>query len=163
MEAMSLLLGFRCRRLADQCSHLALTMTQCQMDAYVIGLRSIAKRELSIGHGELGHIIDATADQIDRLADDNERLRAALLAAKIPHHVCVEDGWYSCPKSGECLDDMSDPTKCYCRADAHNAKIDAAIGAEQIAPVWSMERCRAVDRSNIPATCDWPRCCGERL
>ena len=34
------------------------------------------------------------------------------------------------------------------------------LGTEQIAPAWSMERCRAVDRSNIPATCDWPRCCG---
>jgi hypothetical protein len=27
---------------------------------------------------------------------------------------------------------------------------------------WSQERCRAVDRSNIPATCDWPRCGGAR-
>ncbi len=58
------------------------------------------------------------------------RLRAALEAAKIPHHVCVQDGWYSCPKSGECLDDMMDPNKCYCGADAHNAKIDEALSHE---------------------------------
>lgn len=53
-------------------------MTQCQMGAFVVSLRSIAKRELSIGHGELSHIIDAAADQIGRLAAENERLRAAL-------------------------------------------------------------------------------------
>lgn len=29
-------------------------------------------------------------------------------------------------------------------------------------PIWSAERCRAVNRSNIPATCDWPRCCASR-
>ena len=40
---------------------------------------------------------------------------------------------------------------------------DALGGNEQMAPEWSMERCRAVDRSNIPATCDWPRCCGEQI
>lgn len=31
------------------------------------------------------------------------------------------------------------------------------------APIWSAERCLAVDRSNIPATCDWPRCCGGEI
>ena len=59
------------------------------------------------------------------------RMRAALEAAKLPHYVCEDDCWYSCPKSGECCDDTADQTKCNCGADAHNAKIDAAIGAGQ--------------------------------
>ncbi len=55
-------------------------------------------------------------------------LRNALIAVKIPHHVC-EDCWYSCPKSGACCDDTADPTECTCGADAHNAKIDEALNA----------------------------------
>ena len=53
-------------------------------------------------------------------------LRDALIAAKISHYVC-EDCFYSCPKSGQCCDDDADPEKCYCGADAHNAKIDEAL------------------------------------
>ena len=56
------------------------------------------------------------------------RLRAALEAAKIPHYVC-EDCFYSCPKSGECCNEEADG-KCWCGADAHNAKIDEALNAQ---------------------------------
>ena len=62
-------------------------------------------------------------------ADYVERLRFALIAAKRAHYVC-DDCFYSCPKSGECCDQDADPEKCYCGADAHNAKIDEALNAQ---------------------------------
>ena len=80
---------------------------------------------------------DLTREQGQRLCDnmksveENERLRAALQAAKLPHYVCDEDCWYSCPKSGQSCRDGRDSTKCDCGADAHNAKIDSALGDEQ--------------------------------
>lgn len=59
-----------------------------------------------------------------------QRLRAALEAAKRTHHVCVEDCWYSCPKSGECCNDTEPEGICNCGADDHNAKIDEALNHE---------------------------------
>jgi hypothetical protein len=54
-----------------------------------------------------------------------QKLRAALLAAKISHHVC-EDCWYSCPLSSEgCCDERE--TECNCGAEKHNAAIDFAL------------------------------------
>lgn len=49
-----------------------------------------------------------------------------LEALKLPHHVC-EDGWYSCPKSGECYNDSVDTSRCNCGADEHNQKVDELI------------------------------------
>lgn len=43
-------------------------------------------------------------------------------------HLVVEDGWYSCPKSGECLNDNAG-TECNCGDDGHNAKIDEIVAA----------------------------------
>lgn len=56
-----------------------------------------------------------------------ELLRAALVAAKVPHLVVDGDCWFSCPKSGECCDDTAPEDKCNCGADEHNARIDAAL------------------------------------
>lgn len=55
---------------------------------------------------------------------ERDKLRAALEASRIPHHIC-DDSWFSCPKS-----DDGEPDKqceCNCGADAHNARIDAAL------------------------------------
>jgi hypothetical protein len=41
-------------------------------------------------------------------------------------HLVVDDCWYSCPKSGECCNDMW-VDRCLCGADAHNARIEAAL------------------------------------
>lgn len=72
------------------------------------------------------HIMSYDEEEAAELMLENSKLRAALLAAKISHLVVDSDGWYSCPASGECLDDTSDG-KCNCGADEHNAKIDAAL------------------------------------
>jgi hypothetical protein len=54
-----------------------------------------------------------------------ERLRAALTAAKVSHHIC-DDCWYSCPKSSEgCCDERE--KDCNCGAEKHNAAIDSAL------------------------------------
>jgi len=77
--------------------------------------------------------------------NENERLRAALEAARIPHHQCDGDPWYSCPKSEEghiCPDDskgLDCTCPCNCGADEHNARIDEAlakyiISADKAAP-----------------------------
>jgi hypothetical protein len=41
-------------------------------------------------------------------------------------HLVVEDCWYSCPKSGECCNDVSGD-QCDCGADQHNARVDSLI------------------------------------
>ena len=48
------------------------------------------------------------------------------------HHVCDEDCWYSCPKSGEnCMDNevgpLNDRGSCDCGADKHNETLDGII------------------------------------
>ena len=42
---------------------------------------------------------------------------------KREHYEC-EDRWYSCPKSGNCANDMIQGEECDCGADTDNAKID---------------------------------------
>lgn len=50
-----------------------------------------------------------------------------ILSLKIPHAYC-EDSWYSCPLAEDgCSDETVDKTKCNCRAEGHNAKIDAIV------------------------------------
>lgn len=43
------------------------------------------------------------------------------------HYVCDEDGWYSCPASGRCLNDRAG-TRCNCGAEEWNAKVAAVLG-----------------------------------
>lgn len=44
------------------------------------------------------------------------------------HYFC-EDSWYSCPKADDgCANDRAG-TDCNCGADAHNAKVEAALAA----------------------------------
>lgn len=57
-------------------------------------------------------------------------LRSALEAAR-RRHVVVEDCWYSCPKSGDCCNDLRVGDACDCGADEHNAAIDAALKATE--------------------------------
>jgi hypothetical protein len=75
--------------------------------------------------------VDAYANSVDDvryLLGVVDKLRAALLAAKVTHTTC-EDGWYSCPMSEEgCLDERE--TECTCGAEKHNAAIDSALDAE---------------------------------
>lgn len=52
--------------------------------------------------------------------------RKELEALRRPHVVVEGDGWFSCPLSGECLDETLQH-KCYCGAEAHNARIDALL------------------------------------
>jgi len=49
------------------------------------------------------------------------------LKANRREHDVVDDCWYSCPKSGECCNDMADPTECLCGADDYNALVDDLI------------------------------------
>lgn len=66
-------------------------------------------------------------DIMRRAADEIERLRAGLLAAKIPH-LYVEDTWYACPKNPEgCSNEGVPKDECDCGADAHNAAIDKLL------------------------------------
>jgi hypothetical protein len=39
------------------------------------------------------------------------------------HYVNDSDCWYSCPKSGECCNDETDPDGCNCGADEFNARL----------------------------------------
>lgn len=63
------------------------------------------------------------------MSDRVELLCAALVAAKIDHLVVDDDCWMSCPKSGQCCNDTIPQNLCNCGADAHNARIDAALAA----------------------------------
>lgn len=59
---------------------------------------------------------------------DLKQLIADLEDLKIPHHVEPEDHFYSCPKSGFCIKDLTgNVLTCECGADNHNAKVDALI------------------------------------
>ncbi len=58
------------------------------------------------------------------------RLREALEKAKIRHNVC-EDGWYSCPKSGECFNDYAGK-ECNCGADQHNEDINKTLRGRKL-------------------------------
>jgi hypothetical protein len=72
-----------------------------------------------------------SADLMHEAAAEIERLRAALSGLKRPHLSC-EDCWYSCPKSEDgCCNDSIPKDECTCGADAHNARIDAALAVEQ--------------------------------
>jgi hypothetical protein len=53
------------------------------------------------------------------------RFKEVLESLRLSHGTC-DDCFYSCPMSDECCDDEAE-RKCNCGADAHNAKIDAAI------------------------------------
>ena len=77
--------------------------------------------------GPKGHIRSANPGEY---AKEIDRLRNALMAAKIPHQVVDDDCWFSCPLSGECCNDKA-PQVCTCGADDHNAKIDAALVPER--------------------------------
>lgn len=44
-------------------------------DSFISNLRSVARRELHIGHAELGHIIDAAADELERIRAENRCLQ----------------------------------------------------------------------------------------
>jgi hypothetical protein len=79
-------------------------------------------------------------EYLSQLRDEIELLRAALTDI-----VGLTEGYAD-------QDDLMD-TLC--------GTAKAALRAHEQQAAWSQERCRAVDRSNIPATCDWPRCCGN--
>jgi len=58
-----------------------------------------------------------------------EQMREALKSLRQKHVIC-EDGWYSCPASGECYrDDAGD--ECDCGADTANKIIEAALEAAE--------------------------------
>jgi hypothetical protein len=57
------------------------------------------------------------------------QLREALEASRMPHYTC-DDKWYSCPKAPDGCLDRSEGSECNCGADAHNARIDAALNPE---------------------------------
>ena len=44
---------------------------------------------------------------------------------KIAHATC-EDNWYSCPKSGQCANDLAGDD-CDCGADEHNERVATAL------------------------------------
>lgn len=74
-------------------------------------------------------IAAAREKQLAKAVAENERLRAALNAARRDHVSC-DDGWYSCPMHPDgCLDESA--TGCNCGADEHNAAIDIALGQQQ--------------------------------
>jgi hypothetical protein len=50
----------------------------------------------------------------------------AINGLKLQHHICDEDGWYSCPASGQCFNEYAG-SECDCGADAHNARVDQII------------------------------------
>lgn len=59
------------------------------------------------------------------LKEQRDELLSVLNKLRIDHYQC-EDGYYSCPKSGDCPN--SNPNDdCNCGADDHNAVIDATI------------------------------------
>ena len=63
------------------------------------------------------------------IAEDREKLVAALTKLRRSHYVC-EDCWYSCPASGECCNDgINKPGVCTCGANDTNAIIDAALAS----------------------------------
>ncbi len=93
-------------------------------------------------------VLDAThyasdGEEFDRVkAHDAEQRRiitllvTALDGARCGHIYVEDDYWYSCPKAID--PDTKKPVgghgdkdddRCYCGADAHNAKIDAALAA----------------------------------
>lgn len=48
---------------------------------------------------------------------------------KIKHFVNDSDGWYSCPKSGECYDERRKDDLCDCGADSQNKKVEDIVKA----------------------------------
>ena len=54
-----------------------------------------------------------------------DELVAKLNRLKMPHTV-VGDCWYSCPKSGECCNDLAGDD-CNCGADKYNTKVNELI------------------------------------
>lgn len=76
-------------------------------------------------NGELMGELEHWREQANVRDFHEDKLKGALLAAKIPHYTC-EDCWYSCPLSEEgCCDKRE--TECTCGAEKHNAAIDAAL------------------------------------
>ena len=55
-----------------------------------------------------------------------QQLVDALQKLRREHHVCEEDNWFSCPKSGQCLKD-GHSDQCDCGADEANSLIDAVL------------------------------------
>ena len=67
-----------------------------------------------------------TERQLKRCKQINTLLLQALEAAKIEHHECDGDPWFSCPLSEQgCADETREG--CTCGADKHNERIDKAI------------------------------------
>lgn len=70
----------------------------------------------------------------DKLRAENTRLREALEASRMTHHVNVEDCWYTCPLAeGDercCDDEARESGICNCGASEHNARIDAVLGVK---------------------------------
>ena len=65
---------------------------------------------------------------MDDLISDLELLR-------LEHCDNDEDRWYSCPKSGNCLDDRQG-NECNCGTDRHNAILDGII--ERVGQLWTV-------------------------
>jgi len=62
------------------------------------------------------------------------------------HEAQIEsDGWFACPKSGECTDSSKDPNVCTCGVDEHSARLDALAAKLGIEPR---------ERSAVGAPCD---------
>lgn len=55
-----------------------------------------------------------------------DELVAKLKGLKISHVVVEGDCWYSCPKSGECCNDLAGDD-CNCGADKYNTKVNELI------------------------------------
>ena len=72
------------------------------------------------------------------MTDRDELVRR--LRVPVLHRVVEEDGWYSCPKSGECIDESRKNDACDCGADTENAlreEAASALSAQQ--PVGTVE------------------------
>ena len=64
--------------------------------------------------------------RVTELEETNTLLLQALEAARIEHHECDGDPWFSCPLSEHgCADENK--KGCTCGADKHNERIDKAI------------------------------------
>ena len=61
------------------------------------------------------------------MTDRDELVRR--LRVPVLHRVVEEDGWYSCPKSGECIDESRKNDACDCGADTENALREEAASA----------------------------------
>lgn len=65
---------------------------------------------------------------------------AELLNSLRRSHLVVDgDCWFSCPKSGECCNEVLKDV-CTCGADAHNARIDAALAADTSDPLMKSKK-----------------------